>query len=172
MTEEWRQIPSFPAYEASSEGRIRSAYRVRKLQLDDDGYYVVSLYVGGKVVTGRVNRLVCEAFHGPAKYPSIMDAAHKNGYRTSNRPSNLKWATKKENAADQIDHGTRVQGEKHPRALFAQIDVDLIRAAYRAQPDVSTIRRLAGTYNVAELTIRNIVTGRSWAASFKKEKAA
>lgn len=172
MTEEWRQIPSFPLYEASSEGRIRSARRVRRLQLNDDGYYVVGLYVGGKVVMARVNRLVCEAFHGPAKYPSIMDAAHKNGYRTSNRPSNLRWATKKENAADQIKHGTRVQGEKHPRALFAQCDVDAIRAQYRLKPDIGTIRRLAGAFMVTELTIRNIVTGRSWAVSFKREKAA
>lgn len=171
MIEEWRQIPSFPAYEASSEGQIRSAHRVRKLQLDEDGYYVVSLYVGGKVVTARVNRLVCEAFHGPAKYPSIMDAAHKNGYRTSNRPSNLKWKTKKENAADQIEHGTRVHGERHPRALFAQCDVNVIRAQYRLKPDVSTIRRLADAYIVSELTIRNIVTGRSWAASFKRAAA-
>lgn len=171
MTEEWRQIPSFPAYEASSLGRIRSAHRIRKLAPDEDGYLTVSLYIGGKVMFRRVNTLVCEAFHGP-KPAWAQVAAHNNGIRTANRPPNLRWSTHLSNSADMVKHGTRVHGEKHPRALFAQCDVDAIRAQYRLKPDISTIRRLAGAYNVAELTIRNIVTGRSWAASFKKEKAA
>lgn len=170
MIEEWRQIPSFPAYEASSLGRIRSAFRVRKLSPDDDGYLTVGLYVGDKTVMARVNVLVCEAFHGPKKY-AFLHAAHKNGIKTANRPTNLRWATPKQNAADQVLHGTSVHGEKHPRALFAQIDVDLIRSAYRAKPDIGTIRRLAESYIVSELTIRNIVTGRSWKASYKQVAA-
>lgn len=161
-TEIWRQIPSFPLYEASSEGRIRSARRVRKLQIDADGYYVVGLYVGGSQSMQRVNRLVCEAFHGPAKYPAIMDAAHRNGYRTSNRPSNLRWATRKENEADKAAHGTKVHGERHPRALFTQSQVDGMRAQYARNPTGATIARLADAFDVGKLTIRNIVTGRSW----------
>jgi len=162
MSEVWRQIPSFPLYEASSEGRIRSRFRVRALHLDKDGYYVVVLFVGGARSCQRVNRLVCEAFHGPAKYPSIMDAAHKNGYRTVNRPTNLRWATKKENEADKAEHGTKVCGERHPRALFTQAQVDGMRAQYARNPTGATIARLAEAFDVGKLTIRNIVTGRSW----------
>jgi hypothetical protein len=170
MTEEWRQIPSFPIYEASSTGQIRSAHRVRKLALDDDGYLTVGLYVDGQAVFRRVNTLVCEAFHGP-KPPWAQVAAHNNGIRTANRPENLRWATHLSNSADMVKHGTRVHGEIHPRALFEQIQVDGMRAQYRATPDISTIRRLAEVFVVSELTIRNIVTGRSWAASYKKEEA-
>lgn len=170
MSEVWRQIPSFPLYEASSNGRIRSPQRIRKLQLDDDGYYVVGLYVDGQVSFQRVNRLVCEAFHGPAKYPSIMDAAHRNGFRTSNRPTNLRWATKKENAADQLAHGTRVHGERHPRSLFTQVQVDGMRAQYRVSPTGATIARLADAFDVAKLTIRNIVTNKSWVTPVTKKR--
>jgi hypothetical protein len=170
MTEEWRKIPSFPDYEASSTGRIRSRFRERKLSIDDDGYLIVGLYLGGEVTMRRVNTLVCEAFHGP-KPPWAQVAAHNNGIRTANRPENLRWSTHLSNSADMVKHGTLVHGEKHPRALFEQSQVDAIRAQYRAKPDISTIRRLADVFMVSELTIRNIVTGRSWAASFKKEEA-
>lgn len=162
MSEEWRQIPSFPLYEASSLGQIRSEFRVRKLQFDDDGYYVVDLYVDGIRSRQRVNRLVCEAFHGPAKYPSIMDAAHRNGYKTTNTPGNLRWATKRENAADKAVHGTQQWGENHPRAVFRQFQVDRMLAEYDAKPTIATIRRIAEAFDVPEMTIRNIVTRKSW----------
>lgn len=168
MVEIWRQIPSFPLYEASSRGRIRSAFRVRQLQLDDAGYYVVDLYVDGSRSRQRVNRLVCEAFHGPAKYPSIMDAAHRNGFKTSNTPGNLRWATKKENEADKAKHGTRVWGERHPRALFTDAQVGGMRAQYRRAPTAATIARLADAFDVAKLTIRDIVTEKSWVSSRRR----
>jgi hypothetical protein len=170
MDEVWRQIPSFPLYEASSKGRIRSANRVRQLQLNDDGYYVVDLYVGGTRSKQRVNRLVCEAFHGPCPYPAIMDAAHRNGYKTSNTPRNLRWAFKRENAADSLEHGTRVHGEKHPASLFTAAQISIIRAQYGHKPTGATIARLADAFEVGKLTIRNIVEKKSWVTPAPKKR--
>lgn len=170
MIEEWRQIPSFPTYEASSFGGIRSRFRVLKQQLNDKGYRTVTLYKGGKV-TKRVHWLVCEAFHG-VKPAWAADAAHNNGIKTANRPDNLRWSTKLSNAADMAKHGTRIQGEKHPRSTFTESQVKTVRAQYRVEPSPATVARLADAFLVTPQTIRNIITGRTWAASLKKRRAA
>ena len=161
MIEEWRQIPSFPVYEASSLGRIRSRFRVRKLGLDDDGYVTVSLYLGGKTFTKKVHVLVCEAFHGP-KPAWAQVAAHNNGRKSNNRPDNVRWATHIGNCDDMVAHGTRVHGETHPRAIFTLPQVRSIRAHYAARPTGAEIARLADAFCCAKLTIRGIVTEKSW----------
>ena len=165
MIEEWRKIPSFPAYEASSFGGIRSRFRVLKQQLTDKGYRRVNVYRGGKAFAKEVHWLVCEAFHGP-KPAWAADAAHNNGKKLINRAENLRWATKLSNAADAKRHGTLVHGERHSRSVFTQSQVKTIRAQYRVAPAPETIARLADAFSVTEQTIRNIVAGRSWAASF------
>lgn len=60
----------------------------------------------------------------------------------------------------------------NPNALFSWSDIAMIRAQYRLAPTPATIKRLAVAYIVTPGTIRNIVTGKTWKASFKKERAA
>lgn len=160
MIEEWRMIPSFPAYEASSLGRIRSKSRVLKQQLDEDGYYTVTVYRGGRW-NKKVHWLVCEAFHGE-KPPWAAHAAHNNGIKTSNRSGNVRWSTILSNAADTAKHGTRYQGERHHSALFTESQIRQIRAQYAANPTPATIKRLAEAFIVTVQTIRDIVKVRSW----------
>jgi hypothetical protein len=136
MTEEWRVIPSFPAYEASSEGRVRSQFRVLKQQLTDDGYWQVTLYGAGKFTKG-VHTLVCEAFHGP-KPAWAHHAAHCNGIPTMNKSGNVRWTTALQNAADSKRHGTIRMGETHPNALFTDRQVTQISAGY---PDIGRLPR-------------------------------
>lgn len=162
--EEWRQIPSFPIYEASSLGRVRSAYRVLKPWLNDDGYWQVTVYFGGSRFTRPVHVLVCEAFHGP-KPMWAQHAAHNNGVKTLNRPGNVRWSTALDNSADAKRHGTIRRGSEHPKALFTESQVGMIRAQYRIAPQAATIKRLADAYIVTPQTIRNIVKNRSWRAS-------
>lgn len=101
MTELWRPIPSLAGYEASSAGRIRNC-RGRVLQgaIDRYGYVYFRLKDGQK---RKAHRLVCEAFHGP---PTAEQCAHGNGEKLDNRPENLRWASRSENARDSIRHGT------------------------------------------------------------------
>lgn len=161
MTEVWRTIPSFPVYEASSIGRIKSAYRTLRPRLDDAGYYVVDVYRGGKSFTRKVHWLVCEAFHGQKPAWAAL-AAHRNGKKVNNRPGNLRWSTYQGNSDDQIEHGTRRHGASHPQATFTFSQVKTIRAQYRAAPTTGTIKRLAEAFMVTDRTIRNIVTERTW----------
>lgn len=161
LIEEWRQILSFPAYEASSFGGIRSRFRVLQQQYNDDGYKTVSVYKGGKGFTKRVHWLVCEAFHG-VKPAWAAHAAHNSGKKTNNRPGNLRWSTALSNAADTLKHGTRYQGEDHWAASFTESQVLTVRAQYAAAPTPDTIKRLAEAFDVPRQTIRNIVKNRTW----------
>ncbi len=45
----------------------------------------------------RVHQVVCTAFHGPEPYPNMV-VDHKDTNRCNNRPENLRWQTRFENA--------------------------------------------------------------------------
>lgn len=166
--EEWRPIPSFPPYEASTWGRIRSPTRVLKPWLDDDGFKIVCLYGVGRH-NRYVHTLVCEAFHGP-KPQWAGRAAHKNRRKKSNWPDNLCWATAIERPAGKRRRAAR-QGEDHFAATFTSVQISIIRAQYRHAPTAATIKRLAEAFIVSHETIRRIVRQRSWKAPARKRSA-
>lgn len=138
--EEWRAIPSWPAYEASSHGRIRraapwkdgrsiSVHHIMSQHAGRGGYVIVHLRSSPKSANVLVHRLVCEAFHGPA--PSgTHQAAHGNGIRNDNRPENIRWCLPAENCADKVLHGTAGIGERHSMAVLTAAQVAEIRARY------------------------------------------
>lgn len=116
--EQWRPVVGYAGYEVSDLGQVRSldrkvkhgartmsvAGRVRKVQLDHDGYQKVSLSREGhrpKLVF--VHHLVLEAFVGPR--PVGQECCHGPGGRTDNRLTNLRWDTKSENMKDVVRHG-------------------------------------------------------------------
>src|SRR5713101_7444407 len=68
---------------------------------DSDGYLMVGPRLNGKQKWLRVNRLVCEAFHGPP--PTVKHvAAHLNGFKQDNYADNLEWKTPRGNFLDQV----------------------------------------------------------------------
>lgn len=169
--EEWRDIPSLPGYQASSEGRIRSVARritdsrgrsylrpgvVRKLGVAPNGY--LRLNTGeGQVL---VHRAVLEAFSGPA--PVGHHGAHRDGDRSNNKRENLRWATPVENAADKAIHGTayRPIGALHHGAKLSEDQVRQIKRLYASGVLQSHIALMTG---VQRKTVNSIVRGRSWA---------
>jgi hypothetical protein len=167
MVEEWRTIPSRPDYAASSLGRVkRITGNILEQRMNKQGYLFVCMSHNGKRINGRVNRLVCEAFHGEPFEGAA--AAHRNGNRVDNSSANLYWATYSENEQDKYAHGTRGYGAQ---AVFAKLTTEQV-AIIRSAPVSRNKKRLAGgqakalaaQFNVHRATISDVFHGRKYPA--------
>lgn len=178
--EEWRVIADFPDYAVSSHGnivRVRADSRNHaltgkplKANPGKSGYLALTLCRDGKHFRLRVNRIVCEAFHGAPPSPR-HHAAHGDGDRKNNRANNLRWATGVENEADKRLHGTaaigdrhwskakperRSRGEAHGRSKLSESDVRAIRSDHRFQ------RTIAADYGVSQRVIWMVKNKITW----------
>lgn len=172
--EEWRAVVGWEGlYEVSDLGRVRSVDRilftpspprgpyfrkykgkVLKQNVGTDGRYHVVLSCRDRRETPVVSRLVCLAFHGEPG--EKKDAAHNDGNRLNNRAGNLRWATRKENMADTLAHGTRNRGERHGLAKLTAENVREIRASGE------TLGVLGARFGVSFQTISDIRCRNSW----------
>lgn len=165
MIEEWRVIPGYPLYEASSAGRIRSwavrGYRGKRSKkasvLKAEAHFRdqhLSLRLGKGSKRWGVHVLVAMAFHVLPE-PGL-EVRHLNGNPRDNRPSNLCWGTCAENQADRELHGTVARGVAHGSAKLAEEDVRAIRAS----SDTGVV--LAARFGVDRTMIYRIRKGRAW----------
>lgn len=99
--EEWKPVPSFPMYDASTLGRIRNREQGHLLQNWQDryGYVQVRLSVDGLKKQVPMHRVVAEAFLGPA---NGMTVNHRDGDKLHNAIANLEYMTNAEN----IEHAS------------------------------------------------------------------
>jgi hypothetical protein len=106
-----------------------------------------------------VARMACEAINGPPPEANL-DAAHNcgSGHMGCVAPSHLRWATRKENVADTLLHGTRNRGSRNGCAKLSEGDVRAIRV--RAKAD--SHEAIARDYGVARVTVTDIVSRRNW----------
>jgi hypothetical protein len=171
MSETWRDIPGYVGlYQASDQGRIRIhpetprkkglSFPGRVLQSKKQyGYSVVNLIDHDGVRHGHsINRLVAFAFHGEPPTPKHQ-AAHLDGDRQNNVPSNLCWATSKENHGHRAAHGTDPRGERSNSAKLTAPQVVMIRQAIASGRTQVAVAREFGVSNVQ---VRNIALRRSW----------
>lgn len=112
--------------------------------------------IGTKAGTARLHRYICEKAHG-APPSSIHEAAHRCGNRPCGNPKHLRWATPKENHADQVEHGTINRGHRHGQVKLAESDIPQIRASK------STFSALSRQYGVSPATIRDVIMRKTWA---------
>lgn len=119
MNETWKEIPEYRGYyEASDKGRIKSTRNNKILAqtVQNNGYMMVSLSVGGVHKMRTVHRLIAGAFlENPNNY---RDVNHIDGNKTNNNLQNLEWVTHSEN----IKHAYSVAG--HPRRTAAVVCID------------------------------------------------
>lgn len=108
---------------------------------------------------GKPARIMCELAHGPAPSP-LHEAAHScgRGHEACVNPRHLRWATKVENSADMIGHGTLIHGAAHYAAKLTTADVANIRSLEGQMLQ----REIAALYGVKITCINKILRGRAW----------
>ncbi|MCR6734463.1 MAG: HNH endonuclease [Afipia sp.] len=130
-----------------------------------DGYLRYALFDASgakRLISGH--RLVAEAFIGPAPSPA-HEVAHSNGSRVSCYFRDLRWATRRENASDQLVHETTPQGEKNGHHKITEDDVRFIRSEYRAIKNSRGARRVSELderFGLCRQQIIRIATGIAW----------
>lgn len=164
MIERWTPIMEAPGYIVSTFGHVRSPghfagvhrswFPGKFLKLTSKrGYLHVGLYRESRVKIYRVNRLVLTNFSGMPPTPQHQ-AAHLNGDRADNRLTNLAWKTPKENHADQLVHGTRINGSRCPWAKLTELRVAEIVRRFEAG---ESQRALAKEFGIGASSVHRIV---------------
>lgn len=182
MTEEWRRVRGNPAYAVSNHGRVKRVFpdgkgrpgTIIRQQIMSHGYPVVRIVpLVGETKRKLVHRLVCEAFHGTPPTPK-HESAHGDGNRLNARADNLRWATRKENMADCLLHGTLATGPRHGRTTkpertprgrqhgHAKLTERQVRAIRAADVELGSGRKLAQEYGVSPALICSIRARRVW----------
>lgn len=104
------------------------------------------------------HRVVCRWTHGDP--PSDKhEAAHSCGRRSCVNPTHLRWATRTENMADAIGHGTTMRGERSPVSRLTEAQVHEIRQRITSGERIALIAKSYGVRPTAIYSIRN---GKSW----------
>lgn len=160
--EEWRSIPDFNEYEASSLGRVRRIKskrpsivgRVLKPDIHQKGYLRLVLTKGNKSYHISPHRLVALAFlPNPENKPEVN---HKNFNRVDCRVENLEWTTKLENIQYSVDAGRTAKGELNGGAKFKDVEIcDKINLGHGYS-------EIASEYNISTSHVTAIAYGKLW----------
>jgi hypothetical protein len=167
-------LTPFHDYFVSENGDVWSVKRGKPVRLSptltEKGYRKVCLIIDGRLRTLRVNRIVCEAFHGP---PPSRDhvARHLDGNPSNDAATNLAWGTQSENARDALRHGTQ-SGARNSKATGYKRRGDNAANAKLSEAQVAAIKRrlilgerqfeIAADYGVNRQMIYRIAHGKDW----------
>jgi hypothetical protein len=164
--EEWRPIPRFPYYEASSYGRIRRRpdtpyykknHAIMVANLTYDGYESLRLSAKSKQSKIRVHIAVAEAFLGPK--PLGYEVNHKDGNKRNNALSNLEYLTKIGNIQHAVNLGIHAHGERNGKAKLTASEVFLIRTL--ADSGVTPLS-LSKQFEISLQRVYSIRSGKAW----------
>lgn len=180
MNEEWRDIPGFDGYQASTLGRLKSLAR-QGWSPRGRGY---SFWKRERILTAKpdkkcgylshtlrsisqpdkelflAHRLVALAFLlNPQNKPFIN---HKNGIKTDNRPDNLEWCTRSENGIHAVEIGlhTALRGESNGHSRLTSPQVLEIRRRHEAGRSTVVLAR---EFGIGVTTVGYIVNRKLWA---------
>lgn len=123
-TIEARAEKATPGYLCTQNGEVFSRrcwrgvpVRAMKQDLNSHGYLRVRLTIDGKRKTFLVHTLVARIYVGD-KPSALHEVCHIDGNRQNNVVSNLKWGTRKENAADRTKHGNCKAAENGKKSAW------------------------------------------------------
>lgn len=181
MTEEWRSVAGWPAYEISSHGNVRSiarkvlrrdgthqcfASRMLKRSKNTSGYLVVHLRdeANGRSVSARVHRLVATAFL--SSDAERTEVNHKDGNKLNPLVSNLEWATPRENRKHAWAIGLRDRSDLPIKSgvsnWAAKLSDQIVMDARQRHSCGVSMRQMAREYGVDSKSMRNAIKGITW----------
>ena len=108
------EIQGFSSYLIYPDGRVfskKSNMFLKQTLQKSLGYYAVELRTNGKRYCKRIHRLIGEHYIPNPENKHSVD--HINRNRKDNRLENLRWATMKEQRANQKLYSTNTSGHKH-----------------------------------------------------------
>lgn len=169
MSKAMKQIPNYPGYYATKDGRIwsgenKSNHKKGKFLKPDlvRGYFQVVLYRSGERYRRKVHQLILETFIGFC--PANMECCHNNGNPKDNRLDNLRWDTRSNNAKDAVKHGTSAplhyNGENSSSSKLKESDVRMIIYMWRTGEFMQ--KEIAKIYNISKAQIERIVNRKNW----------
>lgn len=164
---EWRVIPGFSRYSASSEGEVRRDVQMRGAakpglvpqKPDRYGYLTCSITGDdGKFRKVQTHRHVAAAFLGPA--PEGLIVCHGPAGKLVNRPSNLRYDTYAANTADARKDGAMVCGSAHPTSKLDEVKVaEILQLIVEHK---LTHKQIGVLFGVDAACIGRIAIGKTW----------
>lgn len=161
--ENWKPIPSYPGYEASDLGRVRSVDRTVKTK-NGVRRYSGNILRPGRMLSGHlsvalgkgksvcVHTAVLAAFVGPR--PTGLEGCHNNGNPSDNRLSNLRWDTRSENMQEVARH--------YGRALSPE-QVKAARERYVPFSKTDGAKAIAAEMGVSNTVMSKVISGELYA---------
>lgn len=161
MKEEYKRIKNYSHYRIHSNGSIYSEFINRFITpTEDSNGYLQNTLVDdcGNRKTIKTHRLVAMAFlPNPNNYP---DVNHKDFNRKNNNVENLEWCTEEYNTHYTRDNNLEFNSNSYKKlSPLSEEQVLLIPTLLNYGFSVKLISKL---YNVGHITIRNIVSGKTW----------
>lgn len=149
QSENWKFVEG-TQYMVSDQGRVRGlSGKILTQFLNTKGYLTFGIHNNKKRMT---HRAVLMAFVGEPPTPKHQ-SAHNNGIKTDNRVENLRWATCKENIADNYQNGS-ARGRLNSKSVIE------ILTKRRSGVEVAS---LSVEYGVSKYAIHRVCTGKTWA---------
>lgn len=156
-----KPVPSIPGFWAGEDGHVYVQWKNQwwqKKEWPHNGEYRAVAVPVKHGIMRQVQRLICEAFHGPSP-EGEYEVSHEDGDPTNNLPNNLKWRTHAGNMRLTVVHGTSPDGVKHPRATFTEEQVRYIRQQRAAGVKLIELQK---EFDCASSTISRAANGKRY----------
>lgn len=161
MKEQFKKIKGYSHYRIYSNGRIYSEFVNRYITpTEDSSHYLQNTLVddNGNRKTIKTHRLVAIAFlPNPENLP---DVNHRDFNRKNNNVTNLEWCTAEYNV--QYTAKFNIDENKKVYMKFSPLTEEMVLLIPTLLNYGFSIKLISRLYRVGHITIRNIVSGKTW----------